>query len=1052
MHVLRRDGGPETTYNARPGIGSVSPSAFRVHAPAGDGVVEFEVPADAAGRTVSSEDELRYDWFPAAGGTLETRWDATAFALDVEFDDGTRLSDTAARDQHGNVVTPDAQAAAKTLYVDQWNRRTVSLAGRRGAGIRRIIAQLRRSSAADLTGWLDAVRVAPAPAPAREPLEHVDTRRGTQSSDRFSRGNTAPLVAVPHGGVFGLPMTDAAAGNWPYSYHQHNRDDGRPALQAFATSHLPSPWIGDRGVFQLMPSPLEHPSVDRSERALGFDHGDETARPHLYEVALDGGVTARLTAGGFALGLRFTSAGPWLSVIVDHLGAAVACESTATEAGIAVDVELDDGPGRPRHFVHVELPPGGDAHLEFEGDRVRGHVAYAAEPGAPLDVLVGISTIDAAQARANLAAAGRFDRMLQAAAERWRAKLATLELDGATDDQQRSIFGDLYRLFLYPNAYAEPEPGSGELRYRSPVDGEVRRGRFSANNGFWDTYRTCWPALALLTPGTAGQLAQGFVQHADDSGWTSRWSAPGPVDSMTGTTSDTVFADLAASGVDGFDVAGAYRSALVNATVPAPRPEVGRKGLVPGVWRGYIDTETHEGLSWTLDNAINDWSASVLARLLAEHEADAARRARLEAEAEYLGRRSLGYRAVFNAEVGTFLGRTRSGEWRMPAGEYDPDVWGHDYTETNGWGTAYTAPHDGRGLAELHGGESALGASLDRFFARPERAEAASCGSYGFVIHEQTEARDVRMGMLGLSNQPAHHIPFFYLHAGRHDDAHRVVTQARDRLFVGSDFGQGFPGDEDNGEMSGWHLFASLGLYPLTPASDTFVLTPPLLPRVVVRPEGGGELVITATNAGAPHIARVRWNGTEWNDVSISRRMLREGGLLEFELSDAPTGWAAESRPVSASLLHGLATPPQDLLARVAGGPADDLGASPAALAPGDRIELPLAPSSVFPIPPKCEFGSPGTPSGSPNSHFGEVRAGGLYTVTLSQPALAGWVLEGVSRDGAVRELDRRESEPFERPGQLRPFRLAAGQASDLIAVRFVAETPLTLLQLELLD
>ncbi|MCL2516605.1 MAG: glycoside hydrolase family 92 protein, partial [Microbacteriaceae bacterium] len=792
-----------------------------------------------------------------------------------------------------------------------------------------------------------------------------------------------------------------------------------------------SPWIGDRGVFQLMPSPLESPDQGRKARALGFDRERERARPHRYVVELDGGLTAQLTAGDFALGMRFTGDGssPWLSVVVDHLGDAASLDVTDGADGIELDVELGDGPGRPRHFVHLRLPAGGRTAVRLEGDadggRVTGHVTYAASAIHPVDALIGISTIDAAHARTNLSTAGGFDAMAEAAEARWRDKLGVLELEGASDDQARSLYSDLYRLFLYPNAHAEPDAATGGLSYRSPVDGELRTGGYSANNGFWDTYRTCWPALALLTPGSAGELAQGFVQHFADGGWTSRWSAPGPVDSMTGTTSDTVFADLAASRVDGFDLETAYRSAIVNATVPAPRPEVGRKGLHPGIWRGFIDTGTHEGMSWTLDNAINDWGVAVLARRVAERETDAVRRARLETEAEYFERRSANFRNVFAPELGTFLGRTRDGAWRMPAAEYDPTVWGFDYTETNGWGTAYTAPHDGAGLAELHGGEAALGASLDRFFATPETADPATCGSYGFVIHEQTEARDVRMGMLGLSNQPAHHIPFFYLHAGRHDDAHRIVTEARDRLFVGSDFGQGFPGDEDNGEMSGWHLFASLGLYPLTPASDTFVLTPPLLPRVVVRPEGGGELVITATNAGAPYVAGVRWNGEPWHDVSIPRSALRAGGLLEFELAHAPQGWAAASRPASASRLHGFTAPPRDLLARVPGGPADDLGAHPMVLAAGESVELSLEPPS---------------------------RPGLLYTVSLASPVLAAWRLEGLTADGRVVPLDSRAEEGFERPGQLRPFRCSGEPvvgASDLVTIRFTADSSLTLAQLE---
>lgn len=53
------------------------------------------------------------------------------------------------------------------------------------------------------------------------------------------------------------------------------------------------------------------------------------------------------------------------------------------------------------------------------------------------------------------------------------------------------------------------------------VDGKVY-----VNNGFWDTYRTTWPAYSFLTPSKAGELVDGFVQHYKDGGWTSRWSSP----------------------------------------------------------------------------------------------------------------------------------------------------------------------------------------------------------------------------------------------------------------------------------------------------------------------------------------------------------------------------------------------------------------------------------------------------------------------------------------------------------------------------------------------
>jgi predicted alpha-1,2-mannosidase len=1052
VRVLRRRGGPATAVAAKNGVGFTSPEAFAVEvdaAPIGDLEANFHVPGEWAERVIEPGDELTYCYFPVGGAEYETLYDATAFALDLEFDDGSFASaDIRFVDAYGAAVTPRGQAEAKMLWPDQWNRRRVSLAAFAGRTVRRVVARATASPRAPIRGFLDDVTIAAAPPVPTRPLDLVSTTRGTHSSGRFSRGNTAPIVAIPHGGVFGIPMTDAAAANWPYAYHAHNRDpDNRPAIQAFATSHLPSPWIGDRGVFQVMPSPLRQPAVDRRARALGFRHDEEQARPHLYDVRLEGGIRARMTAADFALGLRFDFAGTAASIVLDHHGRIESYDVRSDGTDLLIDLELDDRADVPHHYVHVSVPRVIRNGLRLRRGRLSGSLAIDISSDATVDVLIGISTIGSDEAVANLRAAGGFERMLADAEREWTRLLDTIELDGAPEDVQRNVFSDLYRLFLYPNRHSEAPTGAP--RYRSPFGAalatpirsepapEVRPGVFSANNGFWDTYRTCWPALNLLTPDDAGTLAQGFVQHFVDGGWVSRWSAPGAIDSMTGTTSDTVFAAAAVARVRHLDLDSAYRSAVRNATVPSLDRRVGRTGIRPGIFRGYVATDTHEGMSWTLDNAINDWSIAQLARLLGERAASASERARFRTEHEYFARRSLGYRAVFHRELGFFVGRDADGRWRADGADYDPAVWGFDYTETNGWGTAFTVPHDGRGLAELHGGERRLGEALDRFFATPETGEARNAGSYGFAIHEMAEARDVRMGMLGLSNQPAHHIPFMYMFAGRHDDAHRIVADARSRLFAGSDIGQGYPGDEDNGEMSAWYVFVALGLYPLVPASGSYVLIPPMVPRATIRPIGGAPVTIRVTDAtaGGRYVRAVRVNGEPWHDISIGHDLLVAGADIEFELSDTPHGWAAASRPLSASELHGY----RDALAdRTVPGSAarvvsrvpdaarlfDDRGSETVRLAPGESVEY----------------------------RFDVETPLGLYTVTAAEPGAASWTLEREAVDGEWAIIDSRVDEPFEWAGQTRPFTpvgVAASIDGSAVAVRFTAASRCVLHQLE---
>ncbi len=490
MRELRRSGGPTTAVAARDGVGWDSAEAWLLERPAGETTIEGVLPG-FAGRAIAPGDELSWVWFPErtlpAGhdepdeADLAHFWDATAAGLDVVLTDGRRLSDTA-HDQYGAGLTPAAQAAAKTQWVDQWNRRAVDLTPFAGAVVDRLEARLgaagggcgRRRERPALRGWFDAVRIGPArPEPAR-PIDHVRTTRGTQSSSRSSRGNTAPVVGVPHGGVLGLPMTDASSSHWPYAYQEHARTepDGRvrSALQGFATSHLPSPWMADRGVFQLMPSPLDEPDVDRTARALGFDHDDEQDGPHRYRVALDQGVTATMTAGEFALGFRFTGT---RAVVLDHHGRVDDVSVAIVDGTAVVECLLDDRPGHP-------------AAPRARPDR-RGHVGPHGRPGRHAPRLGAgrrrrrgahrrgarhLDGLDRGRPRER-PCRGDVDTMCARAEAAWTAALGTLEVEGATPDQLVSLYSGLYRLFLFPLTAGETAR-DGVPRYRSPY-GDPRR-------------------------------------------------------------------------------------------------------------------------------------------------------------------------------------------------------------------------------------------------------------------------------------------------------------------------------------------------------------------------------------------------------------------------------------------------------------------------------------------------------------------------------------------------------------------------------------------------
>ena len=528
------------------------------------------------------------------------------------------------------------------------------------------------------------------------------------------------------------------------------------------------------------------------------------------------------------------------------------------------DVKSGLSNGATRMFVYATF----DRKMTASGTSGKRR-GWAKFDGRTVNMRIATSLISLEQAQKNLALelapADDFASVRARAQRQWDRKLRVVEVEGATEDQLTTLYSNLYRLFLYPNSAFENVGTAAAPRYRHAVQSStttpastpthtgapVVDGKVYVNNGFWDTYRTAWSAYTLFSPGMAGELVDGFVQQYRDGGWISRWSSPGYANLMTGTSSDVSFADAYVKGVEGFDARDAYDAAVKNATVAPPGADpdntnVGRKGLERSIFLGYTPSSVSEGVSWALEGYINDFGIANMAKALArERGVSSADRRRYLEEHEYFRERARNYVNMFDPAIGFFQGRSASGRWKSSPDEYDPRVWGHDhdYTETNGWNFAFHVPHDGAGLAALYGGRDGLADKLDEFFSTPETGKFP--GSYGGIIHEITEARDVRMGMWGFSNQVSHHIPWMYAYAKQPWKTAEKTREVLRRMYVGSEIGQGYAGDEDNGETSAWYLFAAMGLYPLQVGSPNYVIGSPLFKKATIR-RPDGDIVVRA--------------------------------------------------------------------------------------------------------------------------------------------------------------------------------------------------------------
>ena len=1042
------DGGPgkAAALDAKPDVGFSGLHSLHYRGQAGGSqqlhLFDVDLP-------VRVDTQLSYVIFPQRAPD-DLRNPANYVAVDLLLDDGSRLSTRGALDQHRVGATARAQGDGRTLYPNQWNVVSIDV-GRVAAGrhIRQIVLDHDGPGAA-FEGYIDDIRIgATDPDTRRQLADFVDTRRGSNANADFSRGNTFPATALPHGFNFWTPVTDAS-GNWLYQYQAHNGADNRPRLQAFALSHEPSPWMGDRQTLQLMPEaqPDGVPVLDRAARSLSFSHDHETARADGYRVAFDNGLVTEMTPTDHAAMFRFTFAGPKAQLVFDNInnhGGITLDPATRSFSGYSdVKSRLSAGASRLFFYGTVDQPVEHSGQLKGAGrDHVAAWLGFDTRTQKVVNLRIATSLISLDQARHNLeleiAPADSFDDVHERARQQWDALLGMVSVQGASHDELTTLYSNLYRMFLYPNEAYENTGTAVQPVYRyaspfSPPTGtdtptqsgaRIVDGKVFVNNGFWDTYRTAWPAYTLLMPTQAGEMIDGFVQQYRDGGWIARWSSPGYADLMVGTSADVAFADAWLKGVHNFDVRSFYQSALKDASVVSPLQGSGRKGLQRSIFNGYTDTGVDEGLSWSMDGYINDFAIGNLARALAaQPAANDPYAANYTDDARYYQNRALDYVNLFNPEVGFFVGRDASGHWRYGKATFDPLRWGGDYTETDAWNMAFHAPQDGAGLAALYGGRAGLAAKLDAFFATPGEFHV---GSYGEAIHEMLEARDVRMGQYGHSNQPSHHIIYMYDVAGQPWKTQDKVRDVLSHLYVGSEIGQGYLGDEDNGEMSAWYVFSAAGFYPLRMGTPEYVIGAPYFPHMDIRLENGKHIVIDAPAVSDTnrYVQSLRVNGQPWNKLTLPHVLLVQGANLEFVMGPKPSHWASDESALPASLTtQGKPQPMRNLVDAAQG----EVTSVPAI------AQLP----ALFDHDSSTEAALPAGPA-IVSWHFPQARQVNMLTLTsgASAEAPSSWQLQASTDGKHWHTLDTHQNESFAWPHQTRAFGVRTPGSYSYYRLRF---------------
>ena len=727
-------------------------------------------------------------------------------------------------------------------------------------------------------------------------VQYVNTLQGTNSTYELSWGNTYPTTAVPYPMNSWSPQTGKNGDGWKYQY-------SATTIRGFQPTHQCSPWVGDYGVFSLMPVP--ELVVDESKRATPFSHDKEIAKPHYYKVTLENGITTEFSPTTRSAHFRFSFPAKGDAFLVLD-GYTKTSQVQIDVANHRITGYVHNGAFSPKthknyFIIQFDKPFVSYGtwenrkntiqknNLSREGEGIGAYVQFA--KGSKVQAKVSTSYISPEQAEVTmtreLGKHSSVEVTKQAAADVWNQLLNRVLVEGGTEEDMKTFYSCMFRANLFSHKFYE-EKEDGSPYYYSPYDEKIHDGYMFTDNGFWDTFRSQFPLTNILHPTMQGQYMQALLDAQEQCGWLPSWSFPSETGGMVGNHSISLLTDAWVKGIRTFDPEKALKAYAHEAMNKGPWG--GANGRVR--WKDYYQLgyipypESMGSTAQTLEYCYDDFCAYQLAKMTGNKFYE-----------EVFARQIYNYKNVYDPSVGFMRGRKLDGSWA----DFDAFEWGGPYCEGNAWHYNWSVFHDVQGLIDLTGGDERFVAKIDSVFALPG---IVKYGTYGTKIHEMLEMELAKMGQYAQGNQPIQHMIYLYSYAGQPWKTQYWIRQVMDRLYNSSE--NGYPGDEDQGGMSSWYVLSALGIYSVCPGTDEYVLGSPKFRKATITMEDGKKFVIEAKGNSKDnvYIQNATLNGKRHTRNYIHYSDILNGGVLELQMGNQPEktrGTAKEDRPFSLS-------------------------------------------------------------------------------------------------------------------------------------------------------
>jgi predicted alpha-1,2-mannosidase len=762
-----------------------------------------------------------------------------------------------------------------------------------------------------------------------EPVDYVDPFIGT---DFFA--HMFPGPGLPFGMVHLSP--DTYTQGWTYASGYQHADN---SIMGFSHTHysgvgmvakgdlLIMPTVGQK--LQITPGSRENPDEGYRSR---FDHADETASPGYYSVHLkDYNIEAELSVSLRAAIHKYTFPESEDAHIVIDLGHIIgeapsgkshlefANNNTIEGYKLSQEATLYFVAEFSKEFAaygtwdgSYKTPESSASLFPYKsaesGSNIGAFVNYRTSANESVYVKVGLSYVSVDGARKNLEAeipGWDFDRVRSDARNIWNEELKKIEVSGGSEDQKQIFYTALYHSLM-----AQVISSDVDGKYYG-MDGLIHVAEdydFFPSFLCWDTYRSEHPLMTLIEPEHVNDMIKSIVSKTKHYGWLPAQHHRNVFgQGMVGDHLVSIIVDAYMKGFRDYDVDFIYEAMKDKATglPPSPLPEsAGRSGISYYMELGYapVDRVT-ESVPNTLELAYNDWCIAQMASEMGRDE-----------DYKLFMQRAHNYTTLFDSGTNFMRPRNQDGSWLKSCGNqaaeiiksgnhsyygcFDPLLVGRrpnrNYTESNAWQYIWSVQHDINGLVDLFGTKTAFVSKLDSLFSMsPEISEPKYVGVVGTI------------GQYVHGNQPSHHVAYLYNYVGMPWKTQERVGQVMDLYRTGPG---GLCGNEDMGSLSSWYVLSAMGIYPVCPGQNIYIIGSPLFEEASIKlnsPYDAGEFTIKANRVSSVnrYIQSATLNGEPMSKTWLSHEEITGGGTLIFEMGPEPNmDWGSSMADIPPSM------------------------------------------------------------------------------------------------------------------------------------------------------